>query len=339
MTDSTITDIDISGNHGKKLAEAQHILESLGFPAGQRNVRSALTLLALLDMQPNHDWAAASNPPMGITPILQWAEKHYAVRYAPNTRETIRKDTMHHFVEAALAIANPDQPNRPTNSPKWHYRIEPAALALIRTFGTNAWPSQLARYLTERVGLQTRYADIRNMARIPVQIPGGKEITLSPGNHSALIKAIIDEFAPRFLPGSHLIYVGDTGDKWGFFDEQRLHDLGVVIDAHGKMPDVIFYYEAKHWLVLVESLTSRGPVDGKRHDELARLFGKSTAGIVYVTAFPTRKGLARYVTQISWATEVWVAEAADHLIHFDGERFLGPYPTTPKKDTNGEPSA
>jgi len=326
MTDSTITAINTSGNHGKKLAEAREILEALGFSGGQCNSRSSLTLLALLDMQPNRNWSEASNPPMGITPIITWAEKHYSVIYAPNTRETIRKDTIDHFVEAALAVENPDQPSRATNSPKWHYCIEPAALELIRTFGTAAWPTQLASYLTKQVGLKTRYADIRDMVRIPVQIPGGKKITLSPGKHSALMKDIIDEFAPRFLPGSHLIYVGDTGKKWGFFDKERLQDLGVAIDAHGKMPDVIFYYEAKQWLVLVESLTSRGPVDGKRHDELARLFENSTAGIVYVTAFPTRKDLARYVTQIAWTTEVWVAEAADHLIHFDGERFLGPYP-------------
>ena len=91
------------------------------------------------------------------------------------------------------------------------------------------------------------------------------------------------------------------------------------------MPDVVLDYPEREWLVLVESVTSHGPVDGKRHEELARLFAKSKAGLVYVTAFPSRVIMARYLGKIAWETEVWCADAPSHLIHFNGERFLGPY--------------
>ncbi len=306
--------------------EAAHqIIISLGLPRSQQNERSALCLLALLNLTPGTTWAAAQNPLVGITPIMDWAREHYGKEYAPNTRETIRRQTMHQFCDAGIALYNPDKPDRPVNSPKAVYQVEPAALALLRTFGTPAWHDGLTAYLAERETLVARYAMAREQNRIPVEIAPGKEITLSPGEHSELIRAIIADFAPRFAPGSVLVYAGDTGEKWGYFDAPLLAGLGVDVDSHGKMPDVVLHFTAKNWLLLVESVTSHGPVDGKRHAELAKLFAGSTAGLVYVTAFPNRAIMSRYLGEIAWETEVWVADAPSHLIHFNGVRFLGPY--------------
>lgn len=301
------------------------ILASLGLPRAQQNERSALCLLALIDLTPGKSWAKAANPLIGITPIMDWARKHYKKDYAPNTRETVRRQTMHQFVDAGLALYNPDKPDRPVNSPKAVYQIESAALALLRSFGTRKWHDNLTAYLADRETLAVRYAKERDQNRIPVEIAPGKQITLSPGEHSELIRAIIENFAPRFAPGSIVVYAGDTGDKWGYFDAVLLAELGVKVDSHGKMPDVVLHYTAKNWLLMVESVTSHGPVDGKRHAELASLFSESTAGLVYVTAFPNRAVMGRYLSQIAWETEVWVADAPSHLIHFNGERFLGPY--------------
>lgn len=256
---------------------------------------------------------------------MDWVREHYNKNYAPNTREMLRRQTMHQFVDAGLVLYNPDKPDRPINSPKAVYQIEPAALTLLRTFGTPAWRNNLNDYLAERETLVARYTKEREQNRIPVEIAPGQQITLSPGEHSELIRAIIEEFASRFAPGSLLVYAGDTGDKWGYFDAAFLAKLGVKVDSHGKMPDVVLYYTAKNWLLLVESVTSHGPVDGKRYAELASLFTGSSAGLVYVTAFPNRAVMCRYLNEIAWETEVWVADAPSHLIHFNGERFLGPY--------------
>jgi hypothetical protein len=232
---------------------------------------------------------------------------------------------MHQFCDAGIALYNPDRPDRPVNSPKAVYQIEPNALALLRTFGTPAWPDKLAAYLSETETLLARYTQERMQNRIPVNIAPGKSINLSPGGHSELIRAIIEEFAPRFAPDSLLVYVGDTGDKWRYFNAALLSKLGVNVDSHGKMPDVVLYFSAKNWLLLVESVTSHGPVDSKRHNELASLFATASAGLVYVTAFPNRAVMGRYLGEIAWETEVWVADAPSHLIHFNGVRFLGPY--------------
>ncbi|MGE3298746.1 MAG: BsuBI/PstI family type II restriction endonuclease [Porticoccaceae bacterium] len=304
---------------------ALQILVSLGLPRAQHNERSALCLLALVDLIPGKPWSKAENPLVGITPIMDWAREHYGKNYAPNTREMVRRQTMHQFCAAGIVLYNPDEPGRPVNSPNAAYQIEPATLALLRCFGMPEWNERLAAWLAGRETLVARYAMEREQGRIPVEIAPGHRIVLSPGEHSALIGAIIEDFAPRFAPGSALIYAGDTGDKWGYFDAARLAQLGVNVDAHGKMPDVVLHYSARNWLLLIESVTSHGPVDGKRHAELAQLFSGSSAGLVFVTAFPTRAVMGRYLGEIAWESEVWVADAPSHLIHFNGSRFLGPY--------------
>ena len=311
-----------------KIADALQVLENLGMPRAQQNDRSALCLLALLDLKKGKSWAEAKDPLVGITPMMEFARDHYGKQYAPNSRETFRRQTIHQLVAAGIALYNPDDPARPVNSPKAVYQIEADTLTLMRSYGTAAWNKNLTKYLKTRQTLTARYAKERDMKKLPVKLATGETIRLSPGAHSELIKAIIEEFASRFVPGGVLIYAGDTGEKWGYFDKLLLAKLGVAVDGHGKMPDVVLYYPEREWLLLVESVTSHGPVDGKRHEELARLFAKSKAGLVYVTAFPSRAIMARYLGKIAWETEVWCADAPSHLIHFNGERFLGPYGET-----------
>lgn len=309
----------------KKIKEALRILHSLDLPRAQQNDRSALCLLALLNLTPEKPWVRAENPLVGITPMMDFSRKYYGKNYAPNTRETFRRQTIHQFIESGIALYNPDKSDRPVNSPKAVYQISPEALELLSTFGSKKWKSSLNRYLSVGKTLAQRYAKDRKQEMIPVRIAPGQEINISPGEHSQLIKAIVEKFAPRFVPGGVLVYVGDTGKKWGYFNNKLLIGLGVSIDSHGKTPDVVIFCPKRNWLLLIESVTSHGPVDGKRHAELARVFANSSAGLVYVTAFPSRTTMTRYLSEIAWETEVWVADSPSHLIHFNGERFLGPY--------------
>jgi len=309
----------------QRISEAQEILSALGLPKAQQNERSALTLLALLDLPPNAAWRKASAPLRGITPIMDWFAEHYGKRYAPNTRETVRRQTVHQFMEAGIIVANPDKPTRPINSGQTVYQVEKGALELLRTYGSKAWDKNLQTWLTSVETLKARYAKERKMARIPLTLTTGEKIDLSPGGQNVLIKEIIEEFCPRFTPSGKPIYVGDTDTKWAYFDEAALARLGVKVDSHGKMPDVVVYHIQKKWLVLIEAVTSHGPVDGKRHDELKRLFDGCKVGLVFVTAFLDRAAMVKYLGDISWETEVWVADAPSHMIHFNGERFLGPY--------------
>lgn len=308
-----------------KINEAIDILRQVGLPKAQQNDRSAVCLLALLDSGPFDAWSEAKSPLMGITPIMDWSKVKYEKEYAPNTRETFRRQSMHQFVEAGIAVYNPDDPTRPVNSPKAVYQAEGEFLELVRSYGSEKWAAKVKGYLAKNTGLVEKYAKSREQVKIPVTIKEDLVLKLSSGKHSELIKDIIEEFAPRFVPGSKLVYVGDTGSKFGFFDENLMESLGVLLDNHGKMPDVVLYYKEKNWLTLVESVTSHGPIDNKRFGELESLFRDSKAELVYITALPSRVLLSRFLPEIAWETEVWVSEAPSHLIHFNGDKFLGPY--------------
>lgn len=321
----------------KRLAETVAALTALQFGSKQRNDTAAYALLALLDLQPDAGWADAQAPLCGITPIIDFIATAYGVRYAPNTRETIRDDAVKFFVEEGLLLRNPDEPNRPTNSGKTVYQIEPTALALFRKFGTPEWTSALGHYLASRETLKHEISRKRDLARVPVTLPHGAQVALSPGGQNPLIKAIIEDFCPAFAPGGEVLYIGDTENKFVHLEAAGLAALGVTLDSASKIPDVMVHDVKRNWLLLIEAVTSAGPVDGKRRKELKDLFAGCKAGLVFVTAFETRRTMQSFVSHIAWESEVWIAEEPDHMIHFNGERFLGPYSdVTPVNNTTKE---
>jgi BsuBI/PstI restriction endonuclease domain/BsuBI/PstI restriction endonuclease HTH domain len=310
----------------QRISESLSVLQQLGLPKEQLNERTAICLLALLDLPPNKTWHNASNPLMGIRAILDFAREKLERNYAENTRESIRKYSVKQLVAAGVLLHNPDQPDRAVNSSENCYQVEPSALNLFKQFGLITWQSTLSEFLKIHTALAEKFAQHREMQRIAVTIKSGEKITLSAGKHSDLIRAIIEEFAAYFVSGGELVYVGDTAKKWGYFDESLLRSLAVQVGSHGKMPDVVLYDRNKNWLILIEAVASSGPVDSLRHAELAELFQSCTAGLVYVTAFPDRNELMRkFLSVVAWETEVWCASDPTHLIHFNGVRFLGPY--------------
>ncbi|MBN2561708.1 MAG: restriction endonuclease [Phycisphaerae bacterium] len=312
----------------RRLKEALSILRALGFGPKQSNDVAGYVLLAFLDLGPHDPWAEAHDPLCGITPIIDFIAGKYRVRYAPNTRETIRDEAVKYFVEEGVLVKNPDDPSRPTNSGKTVYQIEQTALALCRTFQSPAWDATLKRYLATRGQIKRELQRGRELARIPVHLPSRRKITLSPGGQNPLIKAFIEEFCAKFVPGGVVLYVGDAENKFRFYEAAYLRRLGVVIDSAAKMPDVVVHDPKRDWLVIGEAVTSAGVVDGKRRRELKDLFAGFRKGLVFVTAFESRDAMGRFLSQISWETEVWIAEDPDHVVHFNGERFLGPYPDT-----------
>jgi len=307
-----------------KIDQAIEIIREIGLPRQQQNMRSALTLLALLNLKPECKWKESKKPMIGITPMMGFFARHYGRQYAPNSRETVRRQTIHQFVRHGLVTVNPDRPDRPTNSGKTVYQIDGDALGLIKSFGTGHWRTNLDRYKKKHDIITEEHMTERKGRMIVVKI-GGTVLKLSPGGQNVIVKKILEEFAPRFAPDGIPLLVGDTARGSGYFDRDGLNGIGVRIPKHGKIPDVLIHDTKNSWLFVIEAVSSHGPIDAKRHDELRKLFSRSTSGIVYVTAFPDRKSMNRYLETISWETEVWVADSPDHMIHFDGSRFLGPY--------------
>jgi len=309
-----------------RISEALQVLRELGMPNEQLNDRTAICLLALLSIPPGKPWNEAENNLLGIRAILDFAREKLDIKYAENTRESIRKYSVKQLVSAGILVSNPDDPGRAVNSSNNCYQVEANALELFRKNGSEEWKVSLEGFLKSRKTLIQQYAKERERHLVSLKVKDDQQIMLSPGAHSDLIKAIIQTFGPNYIPGGELIYVGDTGAKWGYFDSHSLSSLGVHVDQHGKMPDVVMYDRSRNWLVLIEAVASTGPVDSGRYQELAELFKSSSAGLVYVTAFPDRGDVFRkFLAVVAWETEVWCASDPTHLIHFNGERFLGPY--------------
>lgn len=309
----------------EKIEQATNILKKIGMPSAQLNDRTAYCLLALLNVTPEKSWENIENHMIGITPMMDFTKTNYLKEYAPNSRETFRRFSVHQLVQAGIVLYNPDDSSRPVNSPKAVYQISPAAFDVIKNYRTKDFEPKIQDFLKNQKTLSKQYAHEREINMVSVQIKDEHSIQISPGKHSELIKDIIEQLAPKFLPNSTLVYIGDTGEKWGYYDQEIAGNLLFNGLEHGKMPDVILYVEDKNWLALVESVTSHGPVDSKRYIELKDLFSNVNADLVFISAFPDRSTFVRFAHDIAWETEAWIADNPDHMIHFNGDKFIGPH--------------
>ncbi len=309
-----------------EIIEAQAILAALGMPLAQHNEMAALTLLALCGLKPEDHWSSAQRQSLTVTKgIMTFIRDAYGRPYAPNTRETFRRQVLHQFVQGRIADYNPDAPKLPTNSPRAHYAISEAALAVVRTYGSAAWAEAVERFKTTQGSLATLYAASRQAVGVEVALPDGSTLMLSPGEHNQLQGQVIELFAPQFASGALLLYLGDTADKDLYIASQQLIELGIPVTEHDKLPDIILYLPERKWLYLIEVVTSHGPMTPKRIVELNAMLSGCSAGKIFVTAFPTFAEFRRHMRNIAWETEVWIAEVPEHLIHFNGDRFLGPH--------------
>lgn len=308
-----------------KIKQAQKILKALGLPTAQQNEISAYTLLALCDVRKNDSWNNATRKSLKVTKgIMQFVNDVYKKTYAPNTRETFRRQVLHQFVQARIADYNPDNPKLPVNSPNAHYAITESALQAIKKFRTKEWKSATEKFISEVGNLSKKYKKERTRNLISVKLSYGKTLKLSVGKHNEVQAAIVEQFAPRFANGGEVLYLGDTAKKDLYVDESILKKLGIPIDQHSKLPDVVIYDEVRNWLFLIEAVTSHGPVSPKRVMELEEFLTHCNVSKVYVTAFPDFSEFKRHSANIAWETEVWLVEAPDHMIHFNGDKFMGP---------------
>lgn len=312
------------------IEEAKNLLKLFEFDEKRTNDMAARTLLSLLKLREGDTWDQATNNRIGVRGLMDWMRNKLDYQIAENSRETVRREVLHQFVAAAFCEHNDDDPNRPTNSSKNVYRVSPNALNVIRMYsGSNDNSSEftiaLEEYLADFQSLVELQREERRMAKIPVRMPSNEIAYINPGGQNKLIKSMVEEFCPRFAPGGQVLYIGDADSKTSNYNKELLSSLGINLDMHGKMPDLVVYQKDKNWLFLMEAVTTHGPVNPLRKKDLESLFGGSEAGIVYVSCFPNRRVLRRHLTDIAWETEVWLEDEPTHMIHFNGSRFMGPY--------------
>jgi hypothetical protein len=303
--------------------EAIAILKALGLP--KPTPKAPYTLLVLAKMNEQKAWKSAERRSMRIHDINEAVRTVFKVGYAENTREDYRKTVLKPFEQARVVDRNPDNPGLAPNSPNTHYALTEDALRVLKSYGTVRFDDEVRSFIKAYGSLSEAYAAVRRRHLVPVTLPSGEQLTLAPGKHNELQAAIVQNFAPRFAPGGKVLYLGDAANKTLHHHAAELEALGVPITKHGKLPDVVIHLPEKNWLFLVEAVTSTGPVSPRRKHDLDQFLAECKAERVYVTAFLDFREFKRHVHDIAWETEVWVAEDPDHLIHFNGEKFLGPF--------------
>lgn len=302
-----------------KISETREFLKNIGMPKQQQADICCYVILAMAGVKPEMLWNEATNEWIRIHDIIQFANTYYGTSYAENSRETFRKQALHRFRTAALVEDN----GKATNSPNYRYRLTDETLQLIKNINSNALDAAMGRFLKYHDKLVDMYASKKKMTMMPVKI-NGDDFKFSTGKHNELQKAIIEEFAPRFAPNAECLYVGDTIEKDLVKNVEKLSELGFEITLHDKMPDVVLYREDKNWIYFVESVTSVGPMNPKRILEIEELTKNVSAGKIYVTAFLDFKTYKKFAEELAWETEVWIAEMPEHMIHLNGDKFMGP---------------
>ena len=316
----------------KLVNDAIYILYQLGVPVAGRTSRSlegmAVCFLAIVDVRQPDAWAGAKDLRDGRSlktrDIIEYVNAEFGETISSGSYDDIRREYLKFPVMAGVIVRS--NPGAARNSPTRAYALNPAYSEAVRAFGTARWESVVTGLLAGRRSLVEQLDPTRSVTRVPIRIGEGLVAQFGPGAHNELIKAVIEEFLPRYGYGSEVLYVGDAEDKMLHVNRTGLARLGLLVVEHAELPDVIAYSAERDWLYLVEAVHTSGPMSPARRLSLSGLLGKCSSGVIYVTAFATRQKFRSWVKDIAWETEVWIAEAPDHVVHFDGERFLGPYP-------------
>jgi BsuBI/PstI restriction endonuclease domain/BsuBI/PstI restriction endonuclease HTH domain len=317
--------------------EALYILENLGIPlpnqTQRRLERIAMAFLAVCNVKKSQEWSSLkkydSVYAVRTRDIIRFWNTYFDENVSESSYDDIRRKDLQLLVLSEIVIPSATNPNSARNDGTRGFALNPDYLEIIFAFGGDDWELKVNNFMSKRKTVQSKLHSQRNLPLIPVTFPSGKQIQLSIGGHNELQKAIIEKFLPRYGYGAEILYVGDTADKFLHIERERLQELNFFELSHGELPDLVVYSQQKNWLYLIEAVYSSGVISDVRLHKLKELTAQCNLDVIFITAFLDRKTFRKFVADIAWETEVWIAEEPDHLIHFDGEKFLGSYP--PKK--------
>jgi BsuBI/PstI restriction endonuclease domain/BsuBI/PstI restriction endonuclease HTH domain len=323
----------LKGAAEKMVENALAILSELGVPieglTPRRKERMAKAFLAVAGLTSKMKWSEAKDNDDGhqllSRQIISFMNMHWHENISSGSYDDIRRKDLILPVEALIVLNSAKNPNANTNDGTRGFAISPLASKAIRKFGTSGWSAAVKEFKKDLPTLADQMSRSRHMARIPVKINGNIDLVFSAGGHNALQKAIIENFLPIFGYGANVLYVGDTANKNLFMDQAGLKAISFFELANDKLPDVVAYSATKNWLYLVEAVTTANPITELRRLALIKASKGCKADLIFVTAFPDRATYRKFAKDIAWETEVWLADSPEHMIHFNGDKFLGPY--------------
>ena len=317
----------------KLVSEALEVLQAFGVPltglTPRRQQKMAKAFLAVAGLRPGYTWSNTQDNHQGhrlqSRQVIAFMNAHLGESIADSSYDDIRRKDLILPVEAMIVLKSATNPDANTNDGTRGYAVAPQAAQVMRLFGTPGWTLACAAFLKGKSTLSSQLSRDRQLAHVPIKLDAGTVLSVSPGAHNQLQKKVVEKFLPIYGFGAEVLCVGDTAKKNLYLQQARLKELKFFELSHDKLPDVVAYSASKNWLYLIEVVTTANPIDELRRRTLAGLTKQCTANVIYVTAFPDRETYRRFAKDIAWETEVWIADAPEHMIHFNGDKFLGPY--------------
>ena len=301
--------------HRKALERLVAILPDPGLAKRFSTRQTGICLHALLDAKPRAGLLAGKGTlaeGARIHDILEFAREELGIRVAENTRETYRKTSLRPLNE--VGVINRHQLS--TNDPNTFYRISAALVEPLRAVVAGKGSDRALQEFRQQAAKRPSPDEEQP---VEVRVSPANTFLLSAGAHSQLAKVFVETFGPAFLTGPQVVYIGDTARKSGYQNRGLMRELNLPVEVKAGLPDVVLFSEAQRRLIVCEVVTSTGPVTSSRLEQLRRLVhGPMKLGhtVEFVTAFPSRAVLRRFVEQIAWGTSVWIAAEPNNLILF-----------------------
>lgn len=322
------------GKCGRRVDETLDLLSSLGVPVQSLTPigrdRIALALLSIANIQPETPWNEAaifedaSSWKLTSRQIIDFQNQYWKQNISRGSYDDIRRADLEPLLLAGIAIASAGNPTANQNNPTRSYALHPQAGKVVRAYGSPQFAEEANAFLQQAGSLEERL-ERRRPIRLNAKLPDGKLLELARGEHNQLQIAVLEEFIPRFVQDPKVLYIGDASNKYLHLDQQALESLGFAKIAHDMLPDIVALDQARQWVLLIEAVHSSNPISKLRHLALEEFTAGCALPKVFVSVFANRKEFRKWVLDISWETEVWLADSPDHLIHFNGDRYLGPH--------------
>ena len=317
------------------IRQSLQIISCLGVPiddlTDRQKEKMAMALLAVGDVKTSSGWRRIkdSNNDYALTTraMISFYNAHLGDNVSSGSYDDVRRKDLARLTQATIVINS--KPAANNSNPTRGYKINAEYSRIIRNYGQRDWFEQVALFNRSHPTYEERISQRRNIPKLKVTTPDGREIELKDGEHNSIQKQIIEEFLPRFGREATVLYCGDSDNKYGIiFEEEQLAALGFADLKQGKLPDVVAYSPSENWIYMIEAYHTSNPITPERKYELEQLMGRGAEHAVFVTAFENSSAYRSCPEDLAWETEVWIATDPDHMIHRNGHRFMGPYTRT-----------
>lgn len=320
--------IDKTPRIRKLIVSMFDVLYAIGIPLDEEGdrtkIRIAEAALAVAGIKGSFAEAISSDEGAFLTTrqIIEYENKYLEGKYSPGSYDDIRRNHLIMLTMAGYVINSSQLDTQATNNPTRGYAASPAFAELLRAYGTSYWNDALEIFKRKSEELKELLARKRELERIPVKLPSGVEVRLSAGEHNVLQRDIIQKFLPNFGMGAEILYLGDTTDKYLIREDEKLKAINFFELEHEELPDVVAYSPQKNLLFMIEAVHSSGQMDEIRVKKLKDKLKTCPANLIFVSAFENKKAFRKFSDDIAWESEVWIADAPEHMIHFNGYKFL-----------------